>query len=401
MSQLQTLRFLSDPVPGAFRRPEVIFLLQEQYNAAKKPEQDQILCNVYPGIGLAPRLFPSLRTLEWECLSPFDLQCLGMVVLASPELVRVVIRLTFLLESTPESWDLNLFCVLEHAFARATSIQHLEIDRLPISDPNPDWEATTSTAGIIRYLIRAEGLRHLVLPAEALACNDLFGFCCRAQSLQTLQFGPSVAASTPVPDRPTTGHGLADSPSNANLKSISATTQIVEALLNQPWGICAGLERLAVVEDPNVDVPAHTLPATLAFFGTSFASLKVLWLETTVIVPDILPGSRMNTNIGLNGKPVMNAPVLAALEGLKGLEELHVELKFTYLASCPSAEPIPPLDFMLSDADWEMVSTFWPELQKLWYSCVPSEGPRPDNPKINKLFEPYSILQTEGHPADQ
>lgn len=404
MSQVQTLHFLSDPIPGAFRRPEIIFLVQQVYNAAKRREQDQILCNVFPGIGLTPRLFPSLRTVEWECLSPLDMQCLGMVVLSSPEIVRVVIKIanTNLLGSTPESWDQNLFFLLEHAFAHATSIQYLEIDRFPISNPRPDVQAMTSTAGVIRYLIRANGLRHLVLPAEALACSDLFGFCCLSQSLQSLRFGPSIAASPPVQDRPPTGHGLADSPSNASLKYISATTRIIEALLSQPLGICSGLERLVVVEDPGFDVPAHTLPVILALFGTSFPSLKVLWLQTTLIVPNILPGSRFNTTtIERNGKPVMNAPVLAALEGLNGLEEIHVELKSTYMASCTSAEPIPPLDFMLSDEDWEMVSTFWPKLRKLWYSCVPAEGPRPEIPIINQLFEPYSILQTEGDPADQ
>ncbi|KAG9044443.1 hypothetical protein FS837_008144 [Tulasnella sp. UAMH 9824] len=402
MSQVQTLRFLSHPMPGAFRRPEIIFLLQQLYNAARRPDQDQILCNISPGIGLRPRLFPSLRTVEWECLSPFDLHSLGMVVLSSPEIVRVVIKITFFMKSTPESWDQNLFVVLEHAFAHATSIQHLEIDRLPISNPDPELQAMTSTAGIIRYIIRAEGLRHLVLPAEALACNDLFGVCCLSSSLQSLQFGSSIAASTRVPDRPPTGDGLADFPSNLNLKCISATTRIIQALLSQPMGICAGLEQLFVVEDPEVDVPAHTLPVTLAFFGASFPLLKVLWLQTTLVVPDILPGSRLNTtNLGRPEKPVMNAPVLAALEELKGLEELHVELKFTYLASCTSAEPIPPLDFMLSDDDWEVVSTFWPKLKKLWYSCVPAEGPRPDRPTINRMFEPYSILQTEGDPADQ
>ncbi|KAG8893297.1 hypothetical protein FRC01_013679, partial [Tulasnella sp. 417] len=325
-SQIQTLSFLREPTPGASRQIEIIFLVRHLYNAAKGREQDQILCNVSRGIGLMPRLFPSLRIVEWECVIPVDLQCLGMVLLASPEIERVVIGLPHLFYLSPEDywlWDYHMFYLWEYILVHARPIQHLEINRLPILYDYSDLSAMTSTAAIARYIFRSSGLRHLTLPAQAMECKDLFGICCHSKSLQTLQFLPSTASRA---DR--LPAELPASPENGNLKYIYGTTRIITALASYPEGICTGLEQLLIVED-SVDqrLPARALPGFFAYLGTQFAPLKVLWIQTTLKVPHDSPGSRLNSPhpgpLELGRRPTS---VLACLGKLGMLEELHVEL---------------------------------------------------------------------------
>lgn len=370
MSQLNTLRFLRESNQGTLRHPEIILLVRQLFNAAKERKQDQILCNVSETIGLLPRLFPSLRTLEWECIAPTDLQCLGMVVLASPEIVRVAIDIPDLSHVQPEVrrlWDRHLFFLLEFIFVHARPIQELEIRRLPIVNPDPHLEEETSTAAIARYVLRASGLRHLVLPAEAMECHIFFTICCLSKSLQTLQFVPPTTTFLPVTVVPQGGQP------STNLKHISGTTRIIPALLNSPGDVCADLEQLLLIDDPTAPtLPVRALPKALVFFATRFPALKILWLNITLTPQGGLPPAYPDSLRRMSSKRRReNSFLLVGLLGLEGVEEVHVEL--TIVGKTPGSPPIIPLDFVLTDDDWQKIAKSWPKLRRLWYSCLPSE----------------------------